>query len=275
MAARQETKVAFKDAGGQRGLYLAEFARREQVGPNVVRVTIAGEGLSRLPQRGYDHWFRLFLPRGQAEVDFTALPEQFGMTGYLKFKATGLAGKLAVRNYTVRQHRPESGEVDIDVAVHSGMGIGGTWMQQARPGDPTALIDQGCGFNPRPDTDSYLLAGDTSAQSAILGILRDLPRDAKGLALIEVPDIADAQPADAPTGFELRWIPSGGPQAVPGAAARSALREFAPALPAAVTAYIAGEQALAADGRRHLLAAGVPKDRIEFVGYWRVGVVQP
>ncbi|MDR1237620.1 MAG: siderophore-interacting protein [Propionibacteriaceae bacterium] len=267
--------MAFKDAGGQRGLYLAEVGRAERISPHIIRVTIKGDDLRRLPRRGYDHWFRLFLPRDEGEIDFTALPKQFGMTGYLKFKASGLADRLAVRNYTVRQHRPEAGEVDIDFVSHGDAGIGGVWAGRAQPGDPVALIDQGCGFDPIPDTSFYLLAGDESAQSAILGILRDLPRAARGLALLELPELADAQQADAPEGIDLRWISRADPQATPGAAALAALKEFQPEYPATLTAYLAGEQTLATEGRSHLLSAGVPKSRIAFVGYWRAGVAHP
>lgn len=57
----------------------------------------------------------------------------------------------------------------------------------------------------------------------------------------------------------------------PGSLALAALRTHVPTSPTTVQAYVAGEQSLAAEGRRHLLAAGVPKDRIVFTGYWKVG----
>ncbi|MCW4464997.1 SIP domain-containing protein [Glutamicibacter sp. MNS18] len=56
-----------------------------------------------------------------------------------------------------------------------------------------ALIDQGCGWNPAEATHSLIVA-DESAIPAALGILRDLPRDASGHALIEVFDGRDRQP---------------------------------------------------------------------------------
>jgi NADPH-dependent ferric siderophore reductase len=278
--------MAFKDARGQRGLYQGEVTQAKAISPHYIRVTIQGDDLRDLPHRGYDHWFRLFLPRGPGQIDFSALPQQFGMSGYLKFKASGLSDKLAVRNYTVREHRPASGEIDIDFVAHgenggatpaAATGVAARWAARARAGDPVALIDQGCGFSPDPDKGSYLLAGDESAQPAILGILRDLPREARGLALIELPEPADAQTVDAPTGFDVRWLfrtesptepaPSG--TRLPGAAALAALREFHPDDPKDLTAYVVGERTLAAEGRRHLVAAGVPKASIHFVGYWR------
>ncbi|WP_454229440.1 SIP domain-containing protein [Propioniciclava flava] len=57
----------------------------------------------------------------------------------------------------------------------------------------------------------------------------------------------------------------------PGAAALRALEELAIETPATLAAYIAGEQALPTQARRHLVGAGVPKERIVFTGYWRQG----
>ena len=36
-----------------------------------------------------------------------------------------------MRNYTVRNHRPESGEMDIDFVAHGDEGAAGAWAQQA------------------------------------------------------------------------------------------------------------------------------------------------
>ncbi|WP_203139352.1 SIP domain-containing protein [Microbacterium sp. JZ31] len=50
-----------------------------------------------------------------------------------------------------------------------------------------------------------------------------------------------------------------------------AVEAHPPAEPHALTAYLAGEQALVAAARRHLVSVGVPKQRISFTGYWRIG----
>lgn len=39
--------------------------------------------------------------------------------------------------------------------------------------------------------------------------------------------------------------------------------------------FIVGEQSLPTAARRHLVAHGVDKERISFVGYWRVGAASP
>lgn len=263
--------MAFKDARRERGLYRAEVLRTERVTPHMVRVTVGGDDLTRLPHHGYDQWFRLFLPQASGATDFSAVPDQFGLTGYVKFLLTSPAAtRPIVRSYTAREFRPESGEVDIDFVSHGDLGEAGPWARRAQPGETVMLLDQGRGFDPQPDASAYLLAGDESALPAIVGILRDLPRDARGITLLEVIDAADAQPCDAPEGIDLRWIVRE-EGARPGAAALRALEELAIETPATLAAYIAGEQALPTQARRHLVGAGVPKERIVFTGYWRQG----
>lgn len=263
--------MAFKDARKGRGLYLAEVSQRVWVSPHVVRVTVAGDDLTRLPQHGFDQWFRLFLPRGNGEADFSRVPDQLGMGSYLKFLASPSGGRPVFRSYTARAFRPEAGELDIDFVVHGDRGVAGPWASRAVPGDRIAILDQGRGFDLLPDTGFHLLVGDESAMPAILGILRDLPRDARGLALIEVPEASDAQPVDGPEGVEVRWLARADAHATPGVRALEALRAFVPEDAATLSAYVVGEQALATEGRRYLVSAGVPKSRIAFVGYWRAG----
>jgi NADPH-dependent ferric siderophore reductase len=300
-------RMGFADGRKVTGLYTAEVVRSERVTPHMVRITFAGDDISRLPVRGFDQWFRLFLPREDGDTDFGAVPEQFGMGGYIKYLTSKSGTRPPVRSYTLRTHRPEIGELDVDFVAHGDEGIAGPWAQRAEPGQKVALIDQGRGFDLLDDADFVVLVGDESALPAIAGILRDLPVDASGLALIEIPTPADEQPLVVPTGFEVRWLPRGGsaasadsdvravsdmsavsgvravsdvsvvsgnsapPHKRVGALALAALRAYAPACPLTVQAYIAGEQSLAAEGRRHLVAVGVPKGRVVFTGYWKAG----
>ena len=55
--------------------------------------------------------------------------------------------------------------------------------------------------------------GDETALPAIAGILRDLPGDAVGAALCEVPLSADVQELAAPAGVEVVWLPRDGARA--------------------------------------------------------------
>lgn len=263
--------MGFEAARRTGGAYSVQVARTERVTPHMVRVTVTGPDVARLPRHGFDQWFRLFLPRPDGDTNFRAVPEQFGMGGYLKYLASRPGSRPPFRNYTVRAHRPDAAELDIDFVAHGDAGIAGPWAQRARPGEQVVLLDQGRGFDPAPDAGSYLLVGDESALPAIVGILRDLPRDARGLALVEVPEPDDRQAVDGPEGVEVRWVARRDPHDRPGTVALDAVRAETLDGPAGLTAYLAGEQGLVTEARRHLVAAGVPKPRITFTGYWRVG----
>src|SRR5699024_11360965 len=67
---------------------------------------------------GFDQWCRLFFTRTGQEV--LALPTRTSEFGwYLQYLATPKAQRPWVRAYTIREARPEVGEVDIDFVLHS------------------------------------------------------------------------------------------------------------------------------------------------------------
>lgn len=265
--------MSFKDARKGRALCMLQVARRARVSPHVIRVTLAGEELAQWPDHGSDHWFRLFLPREDGETDFAALPHQLGLFGYVKYKRIPETTRPILRNYTVRELRREQRELDIDFVVHGDEGPASRFAQTAALGTPVALLDQGEGFATASGTTFHLLASDETGMFGVVNILRDLPRDAQGLALIEIPDAADAQPVDPPEGVEVRWLVRTNGQ-VPGTVALTTLREVALADPATTNAYLVGEQTLPTEGRRALVAADLPKGNVTFVGFWRHGQAQ-
>ncbi|MDM4762198.1 siderophore-interacting protein [Galbitalea sp. SE-J8] len=260
--------MGFENARRASTLCRVAVTRAERISPNFIRVTVAGDELAHLADHGFDHWFRLFLPQEGRETSFD-LPDSFGMGGYVKYLRMSGSSRPHLRNYTVRALRPAERELDIDFVVHGDEGVAGRWVQRAAPGDRVALIDQAHAYGDHSAATEHLIAGDETALPAIANILRDLPRDARGLAIVELPDAADAQPLDPPPGIEVReLVRRAGDR--PGSAALAEVQRWRPATerPAA---YLVGEQALAAGGRRHAVAAGVPKNDVVFTGYWKLG----
>jgi NADPH-dependent ferric siderophore reductase len=268
---------------GNAHVILAEVARTERMSPNVVRVTFGGEALRRFEPMGLDQWFRLFLPReGQ---DVLRLPTRSSALWYAQFLRMPKHQRPYVRNYTVRAHRaagsagPDGSvlahpELDVDFVVHGeGSGPASDWAVRARPGATAGILDQGTTYSPDPAADWHLIVADETGLPAAAGVLNQLPRSAVGHAFVEIPDAADTQPIDAPTGVALHWLPRADHR-TPGVLALETVREavHSATLPGGRGyAHLMGESALVTGLRRHLVSAGMPKADITFIGYWRAG----
>lgn len=257
-----------------RGFLTADVVRAGRISPSFVRLTICGEELSQWRNMGFDQWFRLAVPVAGEATRFDRLSKKFNMAGYLRYLSLPKSTRPEIRNYTVRAFRPDVLEMDIDFVTHqssdpSKAGVAGPWAESLPVGARVGLIDQGCGYRAVEGAKHVVLVGDESALPAILGILRDLPADSFGDAIVEVPNQGDIQPASTPAEVNLRWVVRT-PGEKPGEGALSALREL-PEFPGAPTsAFVAGEQTLATEGRRHLVTdRELPKADVDFCGYWR------
>ncbi|WP_051218083.1 siderophore-interacting protein [Nocardioides insulae] len=261
-------KVTHADSG----LIRARVVHSEQVTPHMRRVTLGGPDLKRLTARGFDQWVRLALPKS-SETRFDNLADSFGVKGYVRFLTLPKATRPVIRNYTIREVRPDLPEVDIDFVCHGDEGFAGPWAREVGPGAEVAMIDQGCGWAPVP-APWQLLVADESGLPAIAGILRDLPRETTGHAFIELFDDADRQDCQAPAGVNVHWLTRQAHED-PGTLALRAVHEldFPDGAP---YAFVVGEQALAAGVRRHLVQErGLPKTHVTFSGYWRRGKASP
>lgn len=265
------------------GLVHLTVLRRERLSPHWMRITLGGAEIDSFRPMGYDQWFRLFLPLGGDE-GLERLPAKANkMFGYLRYLRIPDGVRPVMRNYTVRAFRPATAErgaeIDVDFVLH-GSAADGTagpasrWAETCEAGESVVIIDEGLAFNPQRGVDRVVLVADETGLPAIAGVCASLPAGASGLAIIEVPSAADALEFPHPEAVEVRWIVRDH-DAKPGTLALRALQESS--LPdAPFHAYIVGEQALPTEGRRHLVnERGVPKDRVSFCGYWRVGASSP
>jgi len=252
------------------GLIRTFVVKREQVTPHLVRVTFGGGDLEQFEFQGFDQWFRLAVPTHDAGDRFDNLPKNFGIGGYLKYLLLPGETRPVIRNYTVRAYRSDPAELDVDFVVHGTDGVAGPWAASAEPGSEIAFIDQGCGWKQPAGTSSVLLVADESGLPAAAGILRDLPRDTTGDAIIELFDAADRQEVDAPAGVTVHWVIRDA-GALPGAAALPALEALSFDA-ASVYGFAVGESSVATGARRLLVnERGVPKAHVTFCGYWKVG----
>jgi len=263
--------------------------RTERLSPHWMRITLGGGDIDRFTPMGYDQWFRIFLPLGGDE-GLERIPAKANkIFGYLKYLRIPDGMRPVMRNYSVRAFRPATGdagaELDVDFVVHGSgptAGPASRWASAAQPGESVVVIDEGLGFNPERGVDRVVLVGDETGTPAIASICATLPARATGIALIEAPSAEDVLAFRAPAGVDVRWIvrgadadgDAGADAGKPGVAALAALQALTlPTEP--FHAFIVGEQSLPTGARRHLVAQGVDKGAISFVGYWRVGAASP
>ncbi len=253
-----------------------EVVRSERISPHFQRVTLGGGDIDQFVPMGWDQWFRLFIPTG-SDAALDRVPDKINLRGYLRYLRIDKGERPVLRNYTVRAFRSVGAtgpELDVDFVLHGSAADGtagpaATWAETCGPGDVVAIADEGIAFNPDQGSDNVFLVADETGVPAVAGILADLPPTAIGTAILEVPSLDDTFELTHPEGVEVRWL-SRNAEDVPGATALEAALTTAVDL-SGLHAFVVGEQALVQGTRRHLVSIGVPKNRINFVGYWRIG----
>jgi NADPH-dependent ferric siderophore reductase len=172
------------------------------------------------------------------------------------------------RNYTVRRHRPATGEIDVDVVLHQPRGPACTWAARAPLRSGVGYAGPRVDFAPRGGVDWLLLCGDETALPAIAAILETPLHVRRVLAVVEVHERGEEQPIDLPPGSLLRWVHRDGAPAATTSHLADALRALD--LPhGAGQAWGAAESAIARDLRTVLRDEhGMPRTHAHARGYW-------
>lgn len=289
-------------------LLQTQVVESRRLSPSFQRVTVAGSDLQQFDYLGYDHWFRMFIPQHPGAG--CEMPGVGGGKWWKTYLALDEAERPHCANYTVSDVRDTEGgrELDIDVVLHWDAegelaGSVAIWAANVEVGTPVAILDQGLIFDPGLLQQSVVIVCDETGLPAARGILRKLPEDATGVAVIEVPDAADEVALDAPAGMDVHWVPRSGGAGGAGAADSAGNTDGAvdiavggtlsvgggevnsahgkPGLLALAKleqldvpvdntyAYAVGESGLATGARRLLHSRGIAKRDITFSGYWK------
>ena len=240
--------------------------RREQLSPHMVRIIAGGPGFTGYVNNDFvDRYVKIVFP--QPGVDY---PEPLDLWQIRESMPRELWPHT--RTYTVRWVDPAASELAIDFVIHGDEGLAGPWADAAQPGDRLTFTGPGGGYNPDPTADWHLFAGDEAALPAIGAAIESLPRDARGLAFLEVDTDADVQAIDAPSGVELHWIRRGGAPA--GALLATAVRD---------AAWPEGRVQVFAHGERGAMKSlrevfyverGLKRAQVSLSGYWAKGRVE-
>ncbi|MFF5007701.1 SIP domain-containing protein [Streptomyces phaeochromogenes] len=249
-----------------------EVVRTVDITPGMRRVTLSGEqlrafttadGLVRPPfeSAGFDDDLGFYFPYpGQRDP---VLPVQ----GEAKLIVPKDPRPLS-RAYTVRRWDPEAGELDVDFVKH-GVGAGTTWAYRTQPGDRIHLSGPSTSKAFPTGADWLLVAGDDTALPAIGRLLDELPPDARAQVFIEIAEDAHRQELRELPGVDVTWLVRPGATAGTVSLLTETVRS-AEWWSGQAFAWLAGEHTAVRDIRRHLVEdRGVPKEDIDFAGYWR------
>ena len=294
-------------------LFEVELTKRTVLSHNFVRFTFTGPHLDRFADNGHDQRIKLLFPATGPRNGFAALlgsPDDW----YTAWRSLADEERPAMRTYTIRAVRPSANEIDVDIVLHGLIGVASAWASTAPVGSPLVICGPnadydgshgGVDFHPPARAARILLAGDETALPAIANILERLPADARGCALVEVPDEGDAAALPSHPGFEVIVAAraSGGSQGdaliplvqehagrllAPRATVGAALAELDDVdiedgilwevpndegdVETPVYAWLAGEAGVIKTLRRHLVSErGIDRKAVAFMGYWRLG----
>lgn len=279
------------------------------VTPSFRRFTFTGEDADRYGDPGFDQRIKVVFPSETASLDDMPTGDDW----YVQWREMDEAARPPFRTYTTRAVRHELREVDVDMVSHDVLGPASAWIERAVVGDEVLIlaptieqsgVNLAIDFVPPASTENILLAGDETAAPAIAVILEQLPREATGVVVLEVPDAEDAAYLPEHPGFEIRVGARSG-EDDRHAHLLSAVKEAAAVLApegrgaeveeididtdilwevprtakggaalksAPLYSWLAGEAGAIKALRRHLVTElGVDRRAVAFMGYWRLG----
>ncbi|WP_104044644.1 siderophore-interacting protein [Arthrobacter sp. ZGTC412] len=242
--------------------------RREELSPHMVRIVAGGDGFADFANNGFvDRYVKIVFP--QPGVEYPSPLDLWSIRETMPREQWPFT-----RTYTIRWVDSSARELAIDFVVHGDEGLAGPWAAKAQPGDILTFTGPGGAYNPAPDADWYLYAGDEAALPAIAACLESLPREAVGLAFLEVDSNADIQPIAAPSGVKIHWLARNG---VPAGESHVLVQAVAGA------EWPAGRVDVFAHGERSYMKAlrgvffdqrGLERSQVSLSGYWAKGRVE-
>lgn len=245
-----------------------EVLRREQLSPHMVRIVAGGSGFADFVNNDFvDRYVKIVFP--QPGIQYPTPLDLWSIRETLPREQWPYT-----RTYTLRWVDQAAAELAIDFVVHGDDGLAGPWAAKAQPGDALVFTGPGGAYNPNPNADWYLFAGDEAALPAIAASIEALPEDAIGLAFLEVDSIADVQPISAPAGMAITWLfregaPAGSSDLLVNAVAGAEWPE------GTVDVFAHGERGYMKALRDVFFAQrGLERRQVSLSGYWAQGRVE-
>jgi NADPH-dependent ferric siderophore reductase len=166
------------------------------ISPSVQRVTLRAKAPFHFGQEVEGGYVKLlFTPLGGTDID--ALPAE---------------QRPIMRTYTLRELDIDNQTVVIDFVRHSqanteAHGLAAPWAETAQKGDNITFAGPGLpSYPPSVNHDWLFYVADMTSLPALSVLLRSLPADAKGYAVIKILHDADQQHLQAPSGVKIIWV---------------------------------------------------------------------
>ncbi len=228
--------------------------RKVNLTANMVRFTLGGEQLKDFPGDQESGYIKLLLPEDCVNESGESVESK----------------RPRMRTYTIRAHRPETLELDIDFVLHGDNGPASAWAMNAVEGDEVSIVGPGAKKMVDFSADWFFLAGDMTALPAISVNLEQLPKNARGYAVIEILHEDDRQTINAPEGMELHWVINPVPDR-PNSILQDAVKAL-PWLEGTPYIWVASEFDAMRSLRRYFKQEkGVQRQEIYASSYWKMG----
>ncbi|MDD1141560.1 siderophore-interacting protein [Pseudomonas sp. TNT2022 ID233] len=286
-------------------LFDVVLRHKQQLSPHLMRITLASPTVTEMATWAPDQRVKLFFPA----ADGSPARLSQGEGWYARFRSMLIDRRPAMRTYTIRHLRAESGEVDIDFVLHGETGPASRWALRAQPGESMQILapdsrfsaQEAGGFEWKPPQalKQLLLVADATALPAAMGILEELATLAappQAQAFFEVDSREDMLAVPDWPGLSVQWLirdhaaagtlmveavrqatlpvdasPVG--QAVELADVdieEEILWEIADTASEGFYGWIAGESAAVMSLRKYLIKErGIPRESLNLMGYWR------
>ncbi len=243
---------------------IVEVRRVTRLTPRMVRITFGGEQMAGFESKGPAEHIRIFMPDSKS--------------GELLLPVIGSEGNTfpedkqrpASRAYTPRRWNPETGELDIDIALH-GDGPGQAWAAGVKEGDVAVISGRpGGAYFPDVDADWYLFGGDEAALPAIGTLLEALPSSMRAYVLAEVRDADEELELESEAMLQIWWLHRRAGE-MPGQVLAAALRQAE--LPQGKgCVWVSCEASIMREIRRHSIEErGLDRSMLRTQGYWKAG----
>lgn len=233
---------------------------RAELSPRLLRLTLAGSGLSDLVVDEPAASVRLLVP--SPGTDELVIPEWNGNEFLLPDGA-----RPALRTFTPLRVDNDAGRLDLEIVRHPG-GAVSDWAERVEPGAPAAISGPGSGYAYPTSAEHLIVLADETALPAALQLAAEAPASLSLSIHVEVVSDDAVIDVDRRDGDSIEWHITE-PGATPGGRLVGVVRSL-DALPDGTHLWAAGEASAMHAIRTHLFdTLGIERKRATVRGYWK------